>query len=220
MNGLKQLGWPSAGSVKNPLDTCLFLTQEFARLRDQCAAFADLQMMEVDQIMVMMRCLPQEIHRHLAFHGKSATLRELMESLEFYEQQSKALDFSRDSHKGNPVGYDRPPKGSPRGPKEGKIAHQRVKAKVRRFDAVDVGSQDMLRKIVGQSHQSVPIRTKEREKAMRKVESQKVERIVHIPPMTRRGKETLKVASLKEAKENPKAEKDRKAGSRKEHVQV
>ena len=115
VNGLKQLGCPSAGSIKNPLDTCLFLTQEFARLRDQCAAFADLQMMEVDQIMVMMRCLPQEIHRHLAFHGKSSTLRELMESLEFYEQQSKALDFSRDSHKGNPVGYDRPPKGSPKG---------------------------------------------------------------------------------------------------------
>ena len=100
------------------LDTCLFLTQEFARLRDQCAVFADLQTMEVDQIMVMMRCLPQEIHRHLAFHGKSATLRELMESLEFYEQQSKALDFSRDSHKGNPVGYDRPPKGSPKGGKD------------------------------------------------------------------------------------------------------
>ena len=118
VNGLKQLGCPSAGSVKNPLDTCLFLTQEFARLRDQCAAFADLQMMEVDQIMVMMRCLPQEIHRHLAFHGKSSTLRELMESLEFYEQQSKALDFSRDSHKGNPVGYDRPPKGSPKGGKD------------------------------------------------------------------------------------------------------
>ena len=118
VNGLKQLGCPSAGSVKNPLDTCLFLTQEFARLRDQCAAFADLQMMEVDQIMVMMRCLPQEIHRHLAFHGKSATLRELMESLEFYEQQSKALDFSRDSRKGNPVGYDRPPKGSPKGGKD------------------------------------------------------------------------------------------------------
>ena len=118
VNGLKQLGCPSAGSIKNPLDTCLFLTQEFARLRDQCAAFADLQMMEVDQIMVMMRCLPQEIHRHLAFHGKSSTLRELMESLEFYEQQSKALDFSRDSHKGNPVGYDRPPKGSPKGGKE------------------------------------------------------------------------------------------------------
>ena len=78
VNGLKQLGCPSAGSIKNPLDTCLFLTQEFARLRDQCAAFADLQMMEVDQIMVMMRCLPQEIHRHLAFHGKSSTLRELM----------------------------------------------------------------------------------------------------------------------------------------------
>ena len=74
--------------------------------------------MEVDQIMVMMRCLPQEIHRHLAFHGKSSTLRELMESLEFYEQQSKALDFSRDSHKGNPVGYDRPPKGSPKGGKD------------------------------------------------------------------------------------------------------
>ena len=74
--------------------------------------------MELDQIMVMMRCLPQEIHRHLAFHGKSSTLRELMESLEFYEQQSKALDFSRDSHKGNPVGYDRPPKGSPKGGKE------------------------------------------------------------------------------------------------------
>ena len=71
VNGLKQVGCPSAGSVKNPLDTCLFLTQEFARLRDQCAAFADLQMMEVDQIMVMMRCLPQEIHRRLAFHGKS-----------------------------------------------------------------------------------------------------------------------------------------------------
>ena len=68
--------------------------------------------------MVMMRCLPQEIHRHLAFHGKSSTLRELMESLEFYEQQSKALDFSRDSHKGNPVGYDRPPKGSPKGGKD------------------------------------------------------------------------------------------------------
>ena len=118
VNGLKQLGCPSAGSVKNPLDTCLFLTQEFARLRDQCAAFADLQMMEVDQIMVMMRCLPQEIHRHLAFHGKSATLRELMESLEFYKQQSKALDFSRDSHKGNPVGYDRPPKGNPKGGKD------------------------------------------------------------------------------------------------------
>ena len=118
VNGLKQLGCPSAGSVKNPLDTCLFLTQEFARLRDQCAAFADLQMMEVDQIMVMMRCLPQEIHRHLAFHGKSSTLRELMESLDFYEQQSKALDFSRDSHKGNPVGYDRPPKGSPKGGKD------------------------------------------------------------------------------------------------------
>ena len=118
VNGLKQLGCPSAGSIKNPLDTCLFLTQEFARLRDQCAAFADLQMMEVDQIMVMMRCLPQEIHRHLAFHGKSSTLRELMESLEFYEQQPKALDFSRDSHKGNPVGYDRPPKGSPKGGKE------------------------------------------------------------------------------------------------------
>ena len=118
VNGLKQLGCPSAGSVKTPLDTCLFLTQEFARLRDQCAAFADLQMMEVDQIMVMMRCLPQEIHRHLAFHGKSATLRELMESLEFYEQQSKALDFSRDSHKGNPVGYDRPPKGNPKGGKD------------------------------------------------------------------------------------------------------
>ena len=118
VNGLKQLGCPSAGSIKNPLDTCLFLTQEFARLRDQCAAFADLQMMEVDQIMVMMRCLPQEIHRHLAFHGKSSTLRELMESLEFYEQQSKALDFSRDSHKGNPVGYDRPPKGSPKGGKD------------------------------------------------------------------------------------------------------
>ena len=74
--------------------------------------------MEVDQIMVMMRCLPQEIHRHLAFHGKSSTLRELMELLEFYEQQSKALDFSRDSHKGNPVGYDRPPKGSPKGGKD------------------------------------------------------------------------------------------------------
>ena len=74
--------------------------------------------MEVDQIMVMMRCLPQEIHRHLAFHGKSATLRELMESLEFYEQQSKALDFFRDSHKGNPVGYDRPPKGNPKGGKD------------------------------------------------------------------------------------------------------
>ena len=118
VNGLKQLGCPSAESVKNPLDTCLFLTQEFARLRDQCAAFADLQMMEVDQIMVMMRCLPQEIHRHLAFHGKSSTLQELMESLEFYEQQSKALDFSRDSHKGNPVGYDRPPKGSPKGGKD------------------------------------------------------------------------------------------------------
>ena len=118
VNGLKQLGCPSAGSIKNPLDTCLFLTQEFARLRDQCAAFADLQMMEVDQIMVMMRCLPQEIHRRLAFHGKSSTLRELMESLEFYEQQSKALDFSRDSHKGNPVGYDRPPKGSPKGGKD------------------------------------------------------------------------------------------------------
>ena len=118
VNGLKQLGCPSAGSIKNPLDTCLFLTQEFARLRDQCAAFADLQMMEVDQIMVMMRCLPQEIHRHLAFHGKSSTLRELMESLEFYEQQSKALDFSRDSHKGNPVGYDRPPKGNPKGGKD------------------------------------------------------------------------------------------------------
>ena len=118
VNGLKQLGCPSAGSIKNPLDTCLFLTQEFARLRDQCAAFADLQMMEVDQIMVMMRCLPQEIHRHLAFHGKSSTLRELMESLEFYEQQSKALDFSRDSRKGNPVGYDRPPKGSPKGGKD------------------------------------------------------------------------------------------------------
>ena len=118
VHGLKQLGCPSAGSIKNPLDTCLFLTQEFARLRDQCAAFADLQMMEVDQIMVMMRCLPQEIHRHLAFHGKSSTLRELMESLEFYEQQSKALDFSRDSHKGNPVGYDRPPKGSPKGGKD------------------------------------------------------------------------------------------------------
>ena len=118
VNGLKQLGCPSAGSIKNPLDTCLFLTQEFARLRDQCAAFADLQTMEVDQIMVMMRCLPQEIHRHLAFHGKSSTLRELMESLEFYEQQSKALDFSRDSHKGNPVGYDRPPKGSPKGGKD------------------------------------------------------------------------------------------------------
>ena len=117
-NGLKQLGCPSAGSIKNPLDTCLFLTQEFARLRDQCAAFADLQMMEVDQIMVMMRCLPQEIHRHLAFHGKSSTLRELMESLEFYEQQSKAFDFSRDSHKGNPVVYDRPPKGSPKGGKD------------------------------------------------------------------------------------------------------
>ena len=40
VNGLKQLGCPSAGSVKNPLDTCLFLTQEFARLRDQCAALA------------------------------------------------------------------------------------------------------------------------------------------------------------------------------------
>ena len=118
VNGLKQLGCPSAGSIKNPLDTCLFLTQEFARLRDQCAAFADLQMMEVDQIMVMMRCLPQEIHRQLAFHGKSSTLRELMESLEFYEQQSKALDFSRDSHKGNLVGYDRPPKGSPKGGKD------------------------------------------------------------------------------------------------------
>ena len=118
VNGLKQLGCPSAGSIKNPLDTCLFLTQEFARLRDQCAAFADLQMMEVDQIMVMMRCLPQEIHRHLAFHGKSSTLRELMDSLEFYEQQSKAFDFSRDSHKGNPVGYDRPPKGSPKGGKD------------------------------------------------------------------------------------------------------
>ena len=214
VNGLKQLGCPSAGSVKNPLDTCLFLTQEFARLRDQCAAFADLQMMEVDQIMVTMRCLPQEIHRHLAFHGKSATLRELMESLEFYEQQSKAFDFSRDSHKGSPAGHPR------EAPKEGRIAHQRVKAKVRRFDVVDVGSQDMLRKIVGQSHQSVPIRTKERERAMRKVESQRVERIVHIPPMTRRGKETLKVASLKEAKENPKAEKVRKAENRKEHVPV
>ena len=105
-------------------------------------------------------------------------------------------------------------------PKEGRIEHQRVKAKVRRFDVVDVGSQDMLRKIVGQSHQSVPIRTKERAKAMRKVESQKVERIVHIPPLTRRRKETLKVASIKEAKENPRAEKDRKAGNRKEHVPV
>ena len=73
-------------------------------------------------------------------------------------------------------------------PKEGKIAHQRVKAKVKRFDVVDVGSQDMLRKIVGQSHQSVPIRTKERAKAMRKVESQKVERIVHIPPMIQKKK--------------------------------
>ena len=41
-----------------------------------------------------------------------------MELLEFYEQQSKALDFSRDSHKGNPVGYDRPPKGSPKGGKD------------------------------------------------------------------------------------------------------
>ena len=78
----------------------------------------------------------------------------------------------------------------------------------------------MLRKIVGQSHQSVPIRTKERAKAMRKVESQRVERIVHIPLMTRRGKETLKVASLKEAKENPKVAKVRKAGNRKEHVPV
>ena len=41
-----------------------------------------------------------------------------MESLEFYEQQSKALDFSRDSHKGNPVEYDRPPKGNPTGGKD------------------------------------------------------------------------------------------------------
>ena len=140
-----------------------------------------------------------------------------MESLEFYEQQSKALDFSRDSHKGNPVGYDRPPREAP---KEGKIAHQRVKAKARRFDVVDVGSQDMLRKIVGQSHQSVPIRTRERAKAVRKVENQKVERIVHIRLTTRRRRETQKVASLKEAKGNPRAEKDRKAGNRKEHVPV
>ena len=110
VNGLKHLGCPSAGSAKNPLDTCLFLTQEFARLREKCAAFTDLQM--------IMRCLPQEIHRHLAFHGMSSTLQELMESLEFYEQQSKELDFSRDSHKGNPVGYDRPPKGSPKGGKD------------------------------------------------------------------------------------------------------
>ena len=118
VNGLKSLGCPSAGSVKNPLDTCLFLGQEFARLREQCAAFTDLQMQEVDQIMVIMRCLPQEIHRHLAFHGKSSTMRELIDSPEFYEQQSKALDFSRDSHKGNPVGYDRPPKGSHKGGKD------------------------------------------------------------------------------------------------------
>ena len=48
-----------------------------------------------------------------------------------------------------------------------------MKAKARRFDVVDVRSQDMLRKIVGQSHQSVPIRTKERVKAVRKVENQK-----------------------------------------------
>ena len=104
--------------------------------------------------------------------------------------------------------------------KEGKNAHQRVKAKARRFDVVDVGSQDMLRKIVGQSHQSVPIRTKEKEKVMRKVANQKVERIVHILLTTQRRKETLKVASLKEAKGNPRAEKDRKAGNRKEHVPV
>ena len=217
VNGLKQLGCPSAGSVKNPLDTCLFLTQEFARLRDQCAAFADLQMMEVDQIMVMMRCLPQEIHRHLAFHGKSSTLRELMESLEFYEQQSKALDFPETVTKEILLGRTDHPREAP---KEGEIEHQRMKAKVRRFDVVDVGSQDMLRKIVGQSHQGVPIRTQERAKAMRKVESQKVERIAHIPHLIRRRKETLKVASLKEAKENPRAEKDRKAGNQKEHVPV
>ena len=204
VNGLKQLGCPSAGSIKNPLDTCLFLTQEFARLRDQCAAFADLQMMEVDQIMVMMRCLPQEIHRHLAFHGKSSTLRR---HSTFPETVTKEILLGMTDH--------------PReAPKEGKIAHQRVKAKARRFDVVDVGSQDMLRKIVGQSHQSVPIRTKERAKAVRKVENQKVERIVHIRLTTQRRRETQKVASLKEAKENPRAEKDRKAGNRKEHVPV
>ena len=141
-----------------------------------------------------------------------------MESLEFYEQQSKALDFSRDSHKGNPVGYDRPPKGSPKGGKDRTPKGEGIKA--RRFDVVDVGSQDMLRKIVGQSHQSVPIRTKERAKAVRKVENQKVERIVHIRLTTQGRRETQKLASLKEEKGNPRAEKDRKAGNRKEHVSV
>ena len=97
-------------------------------------------------------------------------------------------------------------------PKEGKIAHQRVKVKARRFDVVDVGSQDMLRKIVGQSHQSVPIRTKERAKAVRKVENRKVERIVHIRLTTRRRRETQKVASLKGSKGKPKGGKGSKGG--------
>ena len=203
VNGLKQLGCPSAGSVKNPLDSCVFLTQEFARLRDQCAAFADLQMMEVDQIMVMMRCLPQEIHRHLAFHGKSSTLRELMESLEFYEQQSKALDFSRDSHKGNPVGYDRPPKGSPKGGKDRtpKGEGKGKEIRCRRCGKPGHAEKDCWSKS--------PKRT-DKDKGKRKVENQKVEKIVHIHLTTRRRREIQKVASLKEAKGNPRAEKDRK----------
>ena len=53
---------------------------------------------------------------------------------------------------------------------------------------------------------------------MRKAENQKAERVVHILPMTRRRKEILKVASL--AKGNPRVEKDRKAGNRKERMPV
>ena len=81
-------------------------------IEGQCASFTDLQLQEVDQIMIIMRCLPQEIHRHLAFHGKSTTMKELLESPSFYERQSRALEFARGSQKGNPVGYDKPPKGA------------------------------------------------------------------------------------------------------------
>ena len=97
ISGLKALGCPTAGDARSPLDTCLFLEQEFNRLKDQCASFADLQLQEVDQIMIIMRCLPQEIHRHLASHGKPTTMKELLESFAFYEGQSRALEFARGS---------------------------------------------------------------------------------------------------------------------------
>ena len=81
-----------ASSYKRPLDCVRFLEDELGKVDQKLHRFPELRLGASDRSTLLLQSVSPECRHYVVLHGKSGSWEELVESIRFYEEQTRLCD--------------------------------------------------------------------------------------------------------------------------------